>query len=127
MSRYEDWMAEAKAELAAARTLFGGSHYSWCCLTAQQAAEKALKAGLERRASPRFGHNLNDLLGALAGPSVVPQPLSDAVARLNRHYIATRYPDAFPAGVPAEQYTSSDAAQALEDADAVVGFVERAR
>jgi len=48
--------------------------------------------------------------------------LRSACARLNRHYIPTRYPNAFDRGAPAEQFFEDDARQALEDAAEVIRF-----
>ena len=44
---------------------------------------------------------------------------------LNRYYIPTRYPDAYPSGVPAEMYNDSDASQALKLAEEVYNFARR--
>lgn len=57
---------------------------------------------------------------------VWPAGFADAAARLARHYIATRYPDAVPSGAPASHYTDADAAQAGEDADALLAAVDEA-
>lgn len=124
MQRAQDWFEEAVEELRAARDLRATAHYAWACFTCQQAAEKALKALLERltRALP-LGHNLNDLISDIEAHQTVPATVRDAGRRLNRLYIPTRYPDAFPSGVPAYQYAESDADQALADAEEVIDFV----
>ncbi|MFN3284651.1 MAG: HEPN domain-containing protein [bacterium] len=126
MQRTWDWMREAEAELAAARTLYGGRHWSWCCFTCHQAAEKALKAICEHRRTPQTGYNLNLLLQAVADQVAVPESVRGACARLNRYYVPTRYPNAFDRGVPAEQFFEEDASQALRDAEEVVGFARSA-
>lgn len=122
MQRTSDWMREAQAELAAARTLYAGGHWAWCCFTAQQAAEKALKAVCEHLRTPQTGHNLNLLVQAISEQLPVPEPVKGACARLNRYYVPTRYPNAFDRGVPAEQFFEPDARQAVEDAEEVVNF-----
>jgi len=124
MQRARDWMREAQAELEAARDLCRGGHWSWCCFTCQQAAEKALKAICEHFRTPQFGHNLNLLLQAVEAHTAVPDYLHGACARLNRYYIPTRYPNAFDRGAPAEQFFEEDARQALEDAEEVIRFAE---
>jgi HEPN domain-containing protein len=125
MQRAADWLREAEAELDAARNLFEGRHWSWCCFTAQQAAEKALKAICEQRRSPQVGHNLNLLLQAIEAQGPVPPSVRTACARLNRHYIPTRYPNSFDRGAPVDQYFEGDARQALEDATEVVELAQR--
>jgi HEPN domain-containing protein len=117
MKRYKDWIKEAEAELSAARYLHRGKHYWWCCFTCQQAAEKALKAILEYRRKPRWGHNLLELAESA---TIVNEQLTQSCARLNRYYIEPRYPDAFPSGVPKNQYTEKDASVAIEDAEMIL-------
>jgi len=124
MQRAQDWLREGQAELQAARSLFEEGHWSWCCFTSQQAAEKALKAVCEHLRSPQFGHNLNVLVQAVAAHVAVPPSVSTACARLNRHYIPTRYPNAFDRGAPADQFFEPDAQQALEDGSEVISFAE---
>ncbi len=122
MQRARDWLGEAEAELRAARHLFQGGHWAWCCFTSHQAAEKALKALGEHFRNPQFGHNLNLLREAIEQYVVIPESVRMASARLNRYYIPTRYPNAFDRGIPAEQFFEPDARQALEDAEEVVRF-----
>ncbi|MEO0248010.1 MAG: HEPN domain-containing protein [candidate division WOR-3 bacterium] len=124
MQRAKDWLKEAQAELCAASDLLKGRHWSWCCFTCQQAAEKALKALCEHFRTPQFGHNLNVLAQAVATHVAVPEPVRMACARLNRYYIPTRYPNAFDRGAPTEQFFEADARQALTDAEEVIRFAE---
>lgn len=112
MQRDRDWLKEAHAELQAALDLLRGGHWSWCCFTCQQVAEKV------------FGHNLNLLLQAVETYTAVPESVQMACARLNRYYIPTRYPNAFDRGAPADQFFESDASHALEDTEEVYRFAE---
>lgn len=123
MQRAYDWLGEARAEFRAAQDLFRHQHWAWCCFTAQQAAEKALKALCDYLRILQFGHNLNLLLEAVEQFTSIPEPVRTASARLNRYYIPTRYPNAFDRGVPADQFFEPDARQALEDAEEVIRFV----
>lgn len=123
MDRSIDWFEQAHGELAAAQYLAAGGHWAWCCFTSQQAAEKAVKAALEHFRAGRTGHNLNELRQALGAHTPVPIAIQEACARLNRFYIPTRYPDAFPSGVPLDQFFEPDARQALADAEEVIQFV----
>lgn len=124
--RSPDWLAQARGELSAARHLFSGGHWAWCCFTCHQSAEKALKAILERFREPRLGHNLNDLCLGAERHVAVPHSVRQACARLNRLYIPTWYPDAFPSGTPVAQFFEDDACAAITDAEEVLHFVESA-
>lgn len=94
------------------------------CFSFQQAAEMALKAGLEALGVDHHGHYLPGLLRDLATRRGV--ALDDTVAgaarRLGRLYIPTRYPDA-EGGVPADNYDADDARQAHVDAETIMAFV----
>ena len=57
---------------------------------------------------------------------VGPAGVDDAAARLSRHYIPARYPDAHPAGPPAAHYRAGDATDALADARAVLAWADAA-
>ncbi|GMU51526.1 MAG: hypothetical protein AMXMBFR33_06720 [Candidatus Xenobia bacterium] len=122
MLRWSDWLGQSEREFAAADCLLAGGHYAWCCFTCQQAAEKSLKALLERHAADHGGHNLRELLGSVETRYQPPGQVRAACRRLTRHYIPTRYPDAHPSGIPAMQYDQEDAQEALEDARAVLDF-----
>jgi len=50
--------------------------------------------------------------------------LIDAAHRLDQHYLPSRYPDALPEGIPAEQYDRELATLSLTDAEMVIRFVE---
>ena len=119
-------MREARGELAAARDLLQGGHWSWCCFTSQQVGEQALKAVCERLRLPHHGHNLNMLRADVEGRVAVSDHVRMACARLTRHYTSTRYPDAFDRGAPVEQFYEGDAHQALQDAEEVLDFAEGA-
>jgi HEPN domain-containing protein len=94
--RSKDWLRQAQAEGRAAGDLLKGEHWSWCCFTCHQVAEKALKAICEHFRTPRFGHNLNLLLQAVEQHATVDAAIQRACAHLNRYYIPTRYSDASP-------------------------------
>ncbi len=122
MQRALDWLREAEGEFQAAQDLYAHGHWSWCCFTCQQAAEKALKAVGEHFRQHLVGHNLNQLVQTLQNFVAVPESIRLACARLNRYYIPTRYPNAFDRGAPVDQFLKSDAQEALDDARTVVGF-----
>ena len=125
MIRSEDWLREGRAELRAAQDLLKGQHWSWCCFTCQQSAEKALKAICEHFRSPQFGHNLNILLTEVVAHTKMDDEIRQGCASLNRFYIPTRYPDAFDKGAPADQFFEHDAHQAVTDAEKVIALASR--
>ena len=44
MERSRDWFDQAEGDLRHARSDVDGGYYEWACFSAQQAAEKAVKA-----------------------------------------------------------------------------------
>jgi HEPN domain-containing protein len=124
---YERWRTEAgrafrHGELAAQDGL-----HNWACFSAEQSAQLAVKALLHGLGLGPWGHDLVGL-GARVGDAglEIPEPVHEALLRLSRHYMPARYPDAHAAGSPGDRYGASDAAQALDDARAVLGLVDQA-
>jgi HEPN domain-containing protein len=124
MRRVQDWLREAEKEFEAAKDLYANKHWSWCCFTCHQAAEKALKALAEYFREPQFGHNLNSLVQSLAKYTSIPDQIQQIASRLNLYYIPTRYPNAFDRGAPADQFFEANAKEALEDTMEVIKFVK---
>jgi HEPN domain-containing protein len=127
-AEFERWRAEAaSASETAALARRGGSH-AWSCFLSEQAAQLAVKGLLHGLGSEAWGHDLT-LLGARAAEllgDAWPADLRDVAARLSRHYIPTRYPDAHAAGAPSSHYTDLDAAQAAADAARVFEAIDAA-
>lgn len=124
MNRSRDWMEQAKSDLEHARKSITVGDYDWACFAAQQAAEKAMKALHMRRGAIAWGHSVLDLLEAFEGEYDIEPALLDAARRLDRYYIAPRYPDAHPAGPPRRYYTEPEAKQAVADAESVVNWCD---
>jgi HEPN domain-containing protein len=118
-------MEQADGELKAARDLYRTSNYAWCCFASQQAAEKALKAVLEHFGTPTGGHNLLVLISEIAGFIQTPADVERACRVLNRYYIITRYPNAFPSGAPIHMFGEEDAVEAMRHAEEVMEFARR--
>ncbi|HIE52718.1 MAG TPA: HEPN domain-containing protein [Armatimonadetes bacterium] len=123
MTREADWMRQAEADLKAARDLFATDNYAHACFFCQQAAEKALKALLERQRLSPFGHDLESLLEEVRNFFGVSTETEQACIRLNKFYIPPRYVNAFPTGAPVNHYHDFEAQQALADAQEVLSFV----
>ncbi|MDQ3639979.1 MAG: HEPN domain-containing protein [Actinomycetota bacterium] len=115
--------AAQTAALAAA----GGRH-DWACFLCEQAAQLGLKGLLRGVGAEAWGHDLV-VLHARAVEELAqawPVGLDEPAARLARHYIPTRHPDAHASGSPSSHYTPADAIQAAEDAHRLLGAADDA-
>lgn len=112
-------MAQARADLAHARHALGGGFFEWACFSAQQSAEKALKAALNGRGAEAWGHSVADLLADLEGTDPA---LVDAALELDKAYIPARYPDAHPSGAPTSRYTRTEAERLIAHAERILRF-----
>lgn len=120
------WIQAATDDLNATQSLLADGYYHLCAFHAQQAAEKALKGLLRLLGRVPWGHSCFDLLTEIDGllPSTVEASLFSSAQRLDGHYIPSRYPDAFPSGVPSEHYDETTARQAIADVKAILDFVQ---
>lgn len=125
-NRARDWWRQAGADLAHAREAAADGHYDWACFAAQQAAEKAVKAAHQALGQDAWGHSVTELLQALR-PHIegIDDALVDRARSLDKHYVATRYPNGLPSGAPADFYTQAEAKRAIEDAEAVLACCRR--
>ena len=127
LSEYRRWLAQAQHTLASARRDAEAGDYSWACFKAEQAAQLALKALLIGQGVEAFGHSTRDLVERVRRLGVeVPGEIETAARGLERHYIPSRYPDAYPSGSPYQFYDRGDAERALGQAQKVLAFVEEA-
>ena len=115
------WILQAENDLAFAQLGLREGYYSQACFLSQQAAEKALKSVTYGRGD-RFviGHSLQELLNGLVGTYEGLESLREAACRLDQYYVATRYPDALPGGLPFETYSRGQAEEAIEMASEIV-------
>ena len=124
MERSRDWMDAAVADLEYARSDRERRFYNWSCFSAQQAAEKAVRAVLQKTGAEAWGHSVADLLAELGKRGSVAERLIDRALELDKAYIATRYPNAHPSGSPASRYTADEAERLIAHAEAIVVFCE---
>ncbi len=122
--RHEDWLAQARRDLKAARDSFAAGNYEWTAFQTQQSAEKALKALLEYHHLAMAGHALVYLLRQVEQFVPVPADLYPLARELDRHYTQPRYPNGFAAGYPAEYYDEIIARRCVEYAEQFIRFVE---
>ena len=122
MERSRDWMDQAEGDLAHARSDVRGGFYDWACFSAQQAAEKAVKAVFQRMGAEAWGHAVADLMTELEARHAVPTSLREAALELDKAYIPTRHPNAHPAGAPRTRYTRTEAERLIGYAADIIKF-----
>ena len=115
-------MAQAERDLAHARRDLEDGFYEWAAFSAQQAAEKAVKAVFQRLGAVAWGHSVADLLFELSKTFEVPEDLIKAALALDKAYIPSRYPDAHPSGTPSARFTRSESAALIQHAEAILAF-----
>lgn len=124
--RIGNWVADAEADLAAADLLIKGGYFSSAVFHCQQAAEKAMKALALHCHKRPWGHSVWNLyLEAADSLGVEDVEAEKAARQLDFHYIASRYPDAFPSGTAAEHYDRDDAKEASAWAKTVFMFAKK--
>ena len=84
MERSRDWMDQAQGDLKHTRGDIDGGYYNWACFSAQQAAEKALKAVFQKMGAEAWGYSVADLLLELFRSHKGPQALMDAAMELDK-------------------------------------------
>lgn len=117
-------MDQAQGDLKHARGDIDGGYYNWACFSAQQAAEKALKAVFQKMGAEAWGYSVADLLLELFRSHKGPQALMDAAMELDKAYIPTRYPNALPSGSPKDRYTKTEAERLTDYAEKIIEFCE---
>jgi HEPN domain-containing protein len=124
----ERWLAQASADLDAARSMHKEGHWWAACFHAQQAGEKAVKAYLYGKGERLvLGHAVAQLIRDAARHDARFLELADAAASLDVYYIGARYPSGIPGGVPAAVFVESQAREAIEHAEHVLRFVREVR
>lgn len=103
-ARYEDWIRQANRDLRHARHSLDVGDYEWACFAAQQAAEKAVKALLQKLGADTWGHSVSALLRGLPN-NMADTALVEKGKELDKHYIPPRYPNSLPEGAPMDYYT----------------------
>ncbi len=124
--RYRDWFEEAIDDFEAAQILLEMGKWSKACFFSHQAVEKALKALLIKKLGVyRHTHSVAALINEISSRIALPNNLAKLASKLDRYYIPTRYPSAWPSLPPHKHYSRSDAEEAVRIAYEVINFVKR--
>ncbi len=115
-------MDQAEGDLEHAKHDLAAGFYDWACFSAQQAAEKAVKAVFQRLGTEAWGQSVYDLLARLRERFEVDESLLDMALELDKAYIPTRYPYAHPASSPRRRYTRGEAERLIGYVERVLGF-----
>src|SRR4030042_859295 len=122
MERSKDWLEEAEGDLEHAKSDAATGYYNWACFSAQQSAEKAVKAVLQKMGAEAWGHSVADLLQELSARTKIPKELVNAALELDKAYIPTRYPNAHPSGSARTRYTEDEARRLIGHAEKIYQF-----
>ncbi len=123
-NRAKDWLDQAKRDLEHARHDLLEGYHEWACFSAQQSAEKALKAVNQRFSGEAWGNSVKHLLEGLPPEAGVTDHLIDCGRILDRFYIPTRYPNGFDYGKPADYSTGTDSQEGIACAETIFRFCE---
>lgn len=115
-------MDQAEGDLRHAKSDVDAGFYEWACFSAQQAAEKAVKAVFQAMGAEAWGHAVADLLIELGQRQAVPEALIEGGLELDKAYIPSRYPNAHPSGSPRTRYTKVEATRLIGYAEDIIKF-----
>ena len=118
--RSKDWLAQAERDLSNAEYESNGRFYEWACFSAQQAAEKAVKAVYQKKGGAAWGHSITVLLKGL--DTKIDNTLRQSALILDKLYLPSRYPNGFAEGSPKDFITKEDAGSAIDSAKKILKF-----
>jgi len=124
MNRWKDWYDQAKRDIERARIDIDFKFYEWACFTAQQSAEKAVKALALKIGLNLWGHSIFEMIKILSGKIEIPEKIGEYAKLLDLYYIPPRYPNGFASGKPADYFTEKQALEALDAASNIIRFCE---
>ena len=120
------WFAQARQDCDAAALLREAGHRNLACFHAQQAAEKAVKAYLYAQGEEEvWGHSVAGLMRDAASFDPALEDLRRTGAALDKFYIATRYANGLPDGLPADAYTDEEAEDAIHKARIILEAMDQ--
>jgi HEPN domain-containing protein len=122
MERSQDWLDEAEGDLEHAKSDMERGFYNWACFSAQQSAEKAVKAVFQKLNAEAWGHSAAGLFEELSKQYEVTESIMNGALELDKAYIASRYPNAHPYGSPKNRYIKEEARRLIGYAEEIFKF-----
>ncbi|OFW00476.1 MAG: hypothetical protein A3G20_07460 [Acidobacteria bacterium RIFCSPLOWO2_12_FULL_59_11] len=121
------WLRQAEYDFEQAKKSAADGAYSYAAFFSEQAAQKALKAVLFKSGKRQVTiHSLAELAREASRLEKAFELLIEEGARLDRHYLASRYPDALPEpAIPSESYSKKDAEEALAQAQEFLSLARK--
>jgi HEPN domain-containing protein len=120
------WLDQAKADLKTAKDCLKDGNYYACAFFAQQSAEKALKGFLYSKGyRALITHSVTELLEESSKIEENFKKFIDEGKELDRHYIASRYPNFYPKGPAYKYYTRGIGEKCVFYAESILKEVEK--
>lgn len=120
------WVDQAEADLKTAKDCLKDSNYYASSFFTQQAAEKALKGFLYSKGfRALITHSVLDLIDEASKFEDKFKEFTDFARELDRHYIGSRYPNAYPSGAPYRYYTAEVAEKCINYAESILAEVRK--
>lgn len=125
MNRPEEWLLFAELDLKAAKASLKEGVPNIACYLSQQVAEKVLKAVILAQTGkvPKV-HALDELLNLTQITNPKLKEFENEILFLDKFYVPTRYPDAFPGSLPEGLPSEETAQHAIELAQKVLDNVK---
>jgi len=124
VERSRDWLNQAYRDMRQAEASLKEELYEWACFAAQQAADKAVKALIQRLGGEAWGHSVAALMDALP-ENVRPSDLREKALELDQAYIPSRYPNVHPVGFPGDLYTRGVAERLIGYAREIISYCQK--
>lgn len=112
MAVWESWLKKARRFTEYAEADLKNGRYDSCAFFAQQAVEMLLRGVLLKRTGARlYTHSLSEMVNIIsqALQRETPEQVIRCAVKLEKHYLAPRYPDA-----AVSEYSKWDAEEAVE-------------
>ena len=117
------WLDAAAEDLGAARAMAEAGFHAHACFSAQQGAEKSMKAVWYLIGSAPWGHSIQRLIEEFPMKDRLEdsEDLIEKARALDRLYVPTRYPNGLPDLTPEKNYCAADSKHAIAFAEHFLG------
>jgi HEPN domain-containing protein len=114
------WFHYADADMRAAKLLRNAEEHPAACFHAQQAVEKSFKGLLSIVGDVKKSHSISEMLKIVKDSGYDANGIIPPAGKLDRYYIATRYPDALPGSNAQDVFDIQDANDAIGIAEQTI-------